>query len=179
MRQRHRDAKTNDSKSPKVHRREGYLATVQMKLVIFTVLRCTSAELFSPCCDSVAAPRATAWALRSSTCDALRAAPRATAWAPRSSICATPRALAWAPRSSTCDAQRGNGLGTTVKYQRRTASGAAGKRPGHHGQVPAAHNKRLRGQRPESIPGITCVPLHHKRFTFAFFCACLLRQQAE
>jgi hypothetical protein len=29
------------------------------------------------------APRATAWAPRSSTCGAQRAAPRATAWAPR------------------------------------------------------------------------------------------------
>jgi hypothetical protein len=45
-----------------------------------------------------------AWAPRSSTCDAQQAAPRATAWAPRLSI----------------------GLGTTIKYLRRTAIGAAG-----------------------------------------------------
>jgi 3-deoxy-D-arabino-heptulosonate 7-phosphate (DAHP) synthase len=32
------------------------------------------------------------------------------------------RASAWAPRSSTCDAQ---GLGTTIKYLRRTTSAAA------------------------------------------------------
>jgi hypothetical protein len=39
---------------------------------------------------------------------------------------AAPRASAWAQRSSTCDAQRGNGLGRTITYSRRTTSGAAG-----------------------------------------------------
>jgi hypothetical protein len=65
------------------------------------------------------------------------AAPRATARAPRSSTCdkqrAAPRAAAWAPRSSTCDAQR---------------AAPRGKRPGRHGHVPATHNEGRRGQRP-------------------------------
>jgi hypothetical protein len=29
------------------------------------------------------------------------------------------------------------------------------------------------------MPGITYVPLHHYRPAFAWFCACLNRQQAE
>jgi hypothetical protein len=62
MRQRRLEATANDSNSPKVHRREGYLATFQMKPEKFTLLRCTSAELFFSCRDSVTAPRATAWA---------------------------------------------------------------------------------------------------------------------
>jgi hypothetical protein len=41
--------------SPKEHHREGCLATVQIKPVKFTRLRCTSAELFFSCCGSVAA----------------------------------------------------------------------------------------------------------------------------
>jgi hypothetical protein len=57
----------------------------------------------------------------------------------------------------------GSGLGTTIKYLRRTASGAADygpgtlikhlrrktrQRSGHHGQVPATRNERRRRQRP-------------------------------
>jgi hypothetical protein len=38
------------------------------------------------------APRASAWAPRSSTCDAQRAAPWATAWEPLSSTCDAQRA---------------------------------------------------------------------------------------
>ena len=59
----------------------------RIKRVKFTLLRCATAEFFFFCCDSVAAPRATTWAPRSSTCDAQRAAPRTTAWAPRPSTC--------------------------------------------------------------------------------------------
>jgi hypothetical protein len=59
MRQRRREDMVNDSNSPKVHRREGYLATAQIKPVIFTLLRCVSTDLFS-CRESVTAPRATA-----------------------------------------------------------------------------------------------------------------------
>jgi hypothetical protein len=72
---------------------------------------------------------------------------------------------------------RGNasiGLGITIKYLRRTTR----KRPGHHNQVPATHNERRRGQRPEPIMGITDVSIHHKRPAFVFFCACIRRQQA-
>jgi hypothetical protein len=64
----------------------------------------------------------------------------------------------------------GSRIGTTAKYLRRTTSGAAGnglyitmeylrrlarQRPGYHEQVPAMHNERRRGERPEPIPGIT------------------------
>jgi hypothetical protein len=45
----------NDSNSSKVHRRVGKLTTLLIKPVISTLLRCTSAELFFSCCDSVAA----------------------------------------------------------------------------------------------------------------------------
>ena len=41
------EATSNDSTSSKVHRRECYLASVQMKLLIFTLLFCSSAECFS------------------------------------------------------------------------------------------------------------------------------------
>jgi hypothetical protein len=44
----------------------------------FALFRCTSAELFFSCCDSVAAA-ATTWAPRPSTCEKQRAAPRASA----------------------------------------------------------------------------------------------------
>jgi hypothetical protein len=45
-----------NSNSPKIHRRQGYFATKQIKPEIFTLLRSKSAELFLSCCDSVAAP---------------------------------------------------------------------------------------------------------------------------
>jgi len=80
--------------------------------VILALFRCSSAELFISCCDSVAALRATAWAPRSNTCDIKRAAPRVTAWSPRSSTCdaqrAAPRTKAWAPRPSSCAVPRSN-----------------------------------------------------------------------
>jgi hypothetical protein len=55
MRQRRREGTANDSNSSKVHRREDLLASVHTKPVILTLSRCTSAELFFFCCDSVAA----------------------------------------------------------------------------------------------------------------------------
>jgi hypothetical protein len=67
MRQRRREATADDLSLSKVHRREGYLATAQIKPVIFTLLRCTSAELFFFGCDSFTAPRAAAWAPRPTT----------------------------------------------------------------------------------------------------------------
>jgi hypothetical protein len=42
----------SDSNSTKVHRHEGYLATVQIKPVVFTLLRSTSAELLFSCYTS-------------------------------------------------------------------------------------------------------------------------------
>jgi hypothetical protein len=50
-----RKATAIDKNSSKVRRREDQLATVQIKPDILTVSRCTSAELFFSCCDSVAA----------------------------------------------------------------------------------------------------------------------------
>jgi hypothetical protein len=50
-----RKASAIGSNSPKVRRREDQLATVQIKPDIFTLPRCTSAELFFTCCNSVAA----------------------------------------------------------------------------------------------------------------------------
>ena len=49
-----RKATAIDSKSSKV-RREDSLATAQIKPETFTLSRCTSAELFFSCCDSVVA----------------------------------------------------------------------------------------------------------------------------
>jgi hypothetical protein len=40
--------------SPKVHRREGQLTTVPIQPDIFALYRCTFAESFFSCCDSVA-----------------------------------------------------------------------------------------------------------------------------
>jgi len=51
----HRNATAIDSNSPKVRRREDQLATVQIKLVIFDLPRCTSAESFFSCCNSASA----------------------------------------------------------------------------------------------------------------------------
>jgi len=39
----------SDSNSPKAHRREGCLATAQIKPVIVALFRCTSSELFFSC----------------------------------------------------------------------------------------------------------------------------------
>jgi hypothetical protein len=50
-----RKATAIDNKPPKVRRREGYFKTVQIKPDIFTLYRCTSAELFLSCCESVVA----------------------------------------------------------------------------------------------------------------------------
>jgi hypothetical protein len=149
MRQRHREATASDSNSPKKHRRRGYLANVLIKLVVFTLFRCISAGLFAFCFDSVAAPRAAAWALRSSTCGEQRAAPQATARAPRLSICdakrAAPRAMARFATIkynglgatikyllSTTSGAAGNGVGTTIKYLRRTSGGIAGSGLSRH-----------------------------------------------
>jgi hypothetical protein len=93
-----------------------------LAVFIVTLFRCTSTALFFPCCGSIAALRAAAWAPRSSTC----AAPRASASAPRSSTCDAQRGSSLGTAISTCEAQRGNGLGATMKYLGRTTSGAAG-----------------------------------------------------
>jgi hypothetical protein len=58
----------------------------------------------------------------------------------------------------------GIGLSTMAKYLRRTAR----QRPGHHDQVPATHNERFRGWRPQPMPGTTDVLIHHKRTAFAW-----------
>jgi hypothetical protein len=47
-----RVATAKNSNSSKVYRREGYLATVKIEPVIFTLLRCTSSELFFFCSTS-------------------------------------------------------------------------------------------------------------------------------
>jgi hypothetical protein len=44
-----REATASESKSPKVHYREGYLSFIQIKLLTFALFRCTSAELYSFC----------------------------------------------------------------------------------------------------------------------------------
>jgi hypothetical protein len=129
---------------------------------------------------------ATARAPQSSTCDAQRAAPRAADWALRSNICDAP--------IKYLRGAAGNGLGTTIKYTRRTTT----QRPERHNQVPVTHserrreqrtghldqillrnNERRRGKRSKPMLGITHVPLHHKRPAFALFAACLLRQITE
>jgi hypothetical protein len=49
MRQFRREATASESNSPKVHRREGYFASVQMKPVVFTLFRSTSVVFFFSC----------------------------------------------------------------------------------------------------------------------------------
>jgi hypothetical protein len=53
MRRRRREATARDPNLPKVHRREEQLTTVHIKLVILTLSRCKSSELFFSCCASV------------------------------------------------------------------------------------------------------------------------------
>jgi hypothetical protein len=99
--------------SSKVHRREGRLAFVQIKLVIFTLFFYSSAECSSPAAirtrtrtntnpngTEAAAPRAADWAPRSSTCD--KQLPRAAAWPPRSSIYMAPRSAATIKYHAQC-----------------------------------------------------------------------------
>ena len=70
----------------------------------------------------------------------------------------------------TSSGAAGNGLGATMNYLRHTTSGAAGNGLGTTIKYPATHNERRRGERFEPVPGITDVPIHHKRPAFAFFC---------
>jgi hypothetical protein len=144
---------------------------------IFSLFRCKSAEFFSILlrqrCGAAGSSlgtttmhlrRATAWAPRPSTCDAQRAAPR---------LGVTIKYLHGAA---------GIGQGPTIKYLRCTTKQRPGyndqvpathneqrrgQRPEHHDQVPAPNNERRLEQRPECIPGITYVPIHHKRPAFA------------
>jgi hypothetical protein len=87
--------------SSKIHRPEGYLASVPMKLVILTLFLCSSADLFLICrvffcfCDSVSSPQATVWA------------------------------PAWAPPSRTCE-HVDNGASTPEATPRLYAAGAGG-----------------------------------------------------
>jgi hypothetical protein len=110
----------NNTTSSKVNRRECFLASVHIKLVIFNLILCSSSECFSP--DTAASRRrrqrlghhdqvrATQserlrgqrpWLHDQVTCDAQETAPRATASVQQSSICVAARASAWAPRLST------------------------------------------------------------------------------
>jgi hypothetical protein len=49
------NAMANNSNSSKLYSREGQLTILPIKLDVLTLLRCTSAELLSFCCGSVAA----------------------------------------------------------------------------------------------------------------------------
>jgi hypothetical protein len=61
-------------------------------------------------------------------------------------------AFGWrASRSSTCDAQRGNGLGTTTKYLRRTTSGAGGSGLGTTAKYLGRTASGAAGNGPENI----------------------------
>ena len=112
-----------------------------------------------------AAPRTSAWAPRSSTCNKQRAAPRAAAW-PHDEVPSTSNKRRRGQRpGATIKYLRGAadiGLGTTIKYLSRRRGHRPGhrdqlsatrnerfrwRRPGHHFQVPAAHSKRRRRQR--------------------------------
>ena len=70
----------SDYISSNVHRREGYLAIVQIKPVLCTLLLCISAELLFPFCDSIAAPRAASLGAAIKYLRRKRAAPLAAAW---------------------------------------------------------------------------------------------------
>jgi hypothetical protein len=78
----------------------------------------------------------------------------------------------------------GINLSTAIKYPQCTTTQrpehcATQQRTGHLDQVSAAQNDRRRGQRPKPMPGITWLPLHHKRPAFALFNGFLIRQQAD
>jgi hypothetical protein len=68
-------------------------------------------------------------AQRSSVCDAQREAPRATAWAPRTSTCAPPGDR-FGNKIKYLRGAAGIGLGTTIRYLRHTTSAAANKNLG-------------------------------------------------
>jgi hypothetical protein len=130
MRQRRCESAANDSNSPKVNCREGYLATAQIKPVIFSLLpcgcvgnglgatiKCLGRKTSGAPCNGLgitikylrlltSGAAGTGMGATTKTCDAQRAAPRAMVWAPRLSTCAAPRATAYAPRSSICAAPR-------------------------------------------------------------------------
>jgi hypothetical protein len=69
-------------------------------------------------------------------------------------------------------------LGTTIKYLRQTTSSVA-KRLGRHNEELATHNERRRMQRPELKPGITGVPPFTKAAPHTLFFACFFHQQEE
>jgi hypothetical protein len=86
--------------------------------------------------------------------------------------------------SVSSHSRAGINLSTAIKYPQCTATQrpehcATQQRTGHLDQVSAAQNDRRRGQRPEPMPGITRLPLHHKRPISALFSGVLIRQQAE
>jgi hypothetical protein len=52
-----------------------------------------------------------------------------------------------------------------------------GQWTGHLDKISKTHNEWRRGQWPKAMPGITHVPVHHKRPGFALFSAYFIRQQ--
>jgi len=78
-----------------------------------TLFRCAYSELLFSCCESVAAPRETDWAPRSSTSST-------TSGAASNVLGSTAKYL-----QQTTGGGAGNGLGATIKYLRRTTSSAA------------------------------------------------------
>jgi hypothetical protein len=127
--------------------------------------------------------KVTVWTPRSSTCDAQRGKYPGTT---TKYLRQTTSGAAGYSLGTAIKYLRGAariGLGTTVKRLRRTTRQRSGhhdqvpathserrrgQRPGHQDQVPVTHNKRRRGQRSGPIPGVTYLPIHHKRPFFAF-----------
>jgi hypothetical protein len=145
MRQLRREVTASDSSSSEVHRREGYLATVQIKAVIFTLLSCTSTELLFSCCAGSNCLGITVKYLR-----------RTTSGVVGHGLGTTIKYL-W--RATRHQPRHRDQTPATHNEQRREQ--CREQRPGRHGQVPAMHNERRRGHQFEPIPGITDVPLFH------------------
>jgi hypothetical protein len=76
-------------------------------------------------------------------------------------------------------AAAGNGPGATIKYLRRTTSGATGIGLGTAIKYLLRGTSGAAGYGLSRYRGFTVAPFHHKRPAFALFCVCLLRQQAE
>jgi hypothetical protein len=127
------------SSSSKVHRRDGYLASVQIKLVIFNLFSYSSAECSSPVAAGSGLGTGLGTAIKNvRTVDNGASTPEAfyapgAGGATTAKTCIFRLKLVSAPPSTTIKYVRptassaaGNGLGTTIKYLRRTRKGAAG-----------------------------------------------------
>jgi hypothetical protein len=150
---------------------------------IFTMLRCTTDELFFSCCDSVAAqfkhaatrPNQSMRKTTVETCvdNIAKLRPQASVLAPRAAganqrlnpALTTPRSYGRRHRywhhghvHATHSERR---RGQRPLHHDQVHAWRLGHRHGHHDQAPATHNERLRGKRPGRNDEVTA--MHNER----------------